>query len=48
VLKTLNFDEGQAELVGGEIMLFTGKNFMVTRPTRRQQGPQASSSPPGE
>jgi hypothetical protein len=30
VLKTLNFDEGQAELVGGEIMVFTGENFMVT------------------
>ena len=30
MLKTLNFDEGQAELVGGEIMLFTGENFMVT------------------
>jgi magnesium transporter len=30
VLKTLDFDEGRAELVGGEIMLFTGENFMVT------------------
>jgi magnesium transporter len=30
VLKTLDFDEARAELVGGEIMLFTGENFMVT------------------
>ena len=30
VLKTLDYDEAQAELVTGEIMLFTGENFMVT------------------
>jgi magnesium transporter len=30
VLKTLVFDEVGAELVAGEIMLFTGDNFMVT------------------
>jgi magnesium transporter len=30
VLKTLDFDDARAELVGGEIMLFTGENFMVT------------------
>jgi magnesium transporter len=30
VLKTLDFDEARAELVSGEIMLFTGENFMVT------------------
>ena len=30
VLKTLDFDEARAELVTGEIMLFTGENFMVT------------------
>jgi magnesium transporter len=30
VLKTLDYDEARAELVSGEIMLFTGENFMVT------------------
>jgi magnesium transporter len=30
VLKTLDYDEARAELVTGEIMLFTGENFIVT------------------
>jgi magnesium transporter len=30
VLKTLDYDEARAELVTGEIMLFTGENFMIT------------------
>jgi magnesium transporter len=30
VLKTLDYDEARAELVTGEIMLFTGESFMVT------------------
>ena len=30
VLKTLDFDEARAELIAGEIMVFTGENFIVT------------------
>jgi magnesium transporter len=44
VLKTLDYDEARAELITGEIMLFTGENFMVTVSTAATRSSNRSAA----